>query len=321
MSSPGIYPKFHATDPSTGLPLVGGLLYTYAAGTSTPLATYADSGLTTPNANPVVLDATGDALLYCGPVGYKFLLQNSLGVQLWSVDNYYPNVAAIVPGSQWYPYGSAAAFQTSITFTTAGNQTATFTVGLRLQSHNTAGTVYSTVTASSYSAGTTTVTVSNDGTSALDSGFSQLAYSLLPYSPSPYLDPRSAVCATGGGQSGIGTSVTTLALGTEQLDALGEFSPTTHLFTARYPGNYLITANAYVQIGGTGCDVLLATANNFSGPTVTQQSVGAASAQIGLSVSQVINVPAALSLYATVQFAAGSANSILTSSLTVTRIP
>src|SRR5574340_794003 len=86
----GFYPKFHGTDPSTGMPLVGGLLDTYAAGTSTPLATYADAALTTPNANPIVLDSTGEALIYCACSAYKFVLQNSLGVQLWTVDNYSP---------------------------------------------------------------------------------------------------------------------------------------------------------------------------------------------------------------------------------------
>jgi hypothetical protein len=44
-----------------GVPLAGGLLFTYAAGTNTKLATYTDSSGGTPNANPVVLDSQG----YC----------------------------------------------------------------------------------------------------------------------------------------------------------------------------------------------------------------------------------------------------------------
>ena len=46
---------------SDGLPLVGGKLYTYAAGTTTPLATYVDHDGVTQNTNPVILDSNGEA--------------------------------------------------------------------------------------------------------------------------------------------------------------------------------------------------------------------------------------------------------------------
>ncbi len=52
--------KFQAVD-SNGDPLSSGKLYTYAAGTTTPLATYTNEGGATPNANPVILDAAGCA--------------------------------------------------------------------------------------------------------------------------------------------------------------------------------------------------------------------------------------------------------------------
>jgi len=57
-------PIFHYDDPATGSPLVGGLVYTYAAGTSTALTTYTDSTLGTANSNPVVLDAYGNAKIW-----------------------------------------------------------------------------------------------------------------------------------------------------------------------------------------------------------------------------------------------------------------
>jgi hypothetical protein len=44
---------------NSGVPLNGGLLYTYAAGTTTPQTTYSDSTGATPNANPIVLDSAG----------------------------------------------------------------------------------------------------------------------------------------------------------------------------------------------------------------------------------------------------------------------
>lgn len=86
---------------STGVPLAGGFLYSYAAGTTTPQQTCADNGITagactTPNANPVVLDSGGRATVYLLPKAYKFILQTSLGVQVWSQDN----VAALIPYNQ-----------------------------------------------------------------------------------------------------------------------------------------------------------------------------------------------------------------------------
>ena len=47
-----------------GAPLAGGKVYSYTAGTSTPLATYTDQGGATPNANPVILDANGEANIW-----------------------------------------------------------------------------------------------------------------------------------------------------------------------------------------------------------------------------------------------------------------
>jgi hypothetical protein len=44
---------------NNGEPLNGGLVYTYQAGSSTPLATYTDINGTTANANPIVLDSSG----------------------------------------------------------------------------------------------------------------------------------------------------------------------------------------------------------------------------------------------------------------------
>ena len=72
---------------NNGFPCSGCLLYTYAAGTSTPLATYADAAETTPNANPVVLDASGRATIFVGSSSYKFTLTLANGTQLWSVDS------------------------------------------------------------------------------------------------------------------------------------------------------------------------------------------------------------------------------------------
>lgn len=81
------FPKFVAED-NAGATLPGALLYTYAAGTTTPLATYTDSTGATPNANPVVCDSAGRANVWLtAGTAYKFVLQNSSGVVQWTVDN------------------------------------------------------------------------------------------------------------------------------------------------------------------------------------------------------------------------------------------
>jgi hypothetical protein len=72
---------------SNGVPLSGGLIYSYIAGTSTPQATYTDETGVTPNSNPVVLDSTGSAEIWITSGSYKFVVQDSLGNTQFTVDN------------------------------------------------------------------------------------------------------------------------------------------------------------------------------------------------------------------------------------------
>ena len=75
---------------NNGVPLSGGLLYTYSAGTTTPLATYTSNSGVTPNTNPIVLDSAGrtpEEVWLTSNSSYKFVLKTSTGVQLWSNDN------------------------------------------------------------------------------------------------------------------------------------------------------------------------------------------------------------------------------------------
>ena len=76
-----------------GKPLAGAFLCTYAAGTSTPQATYTDSTAGTPNTNPVVLDSSGRASIWVGALLYKFVMQQGgngacpgTGTTLWTQD-------------------------------------------------------------------------------------------------------------------------------------------------------------------------------------------------------------------------------------------
>lgn len=71
---------------AAGVPLSGGKVYTYAAGTTTPQATYTDSTGATPNPNPVILDSRGEASIWLGSATYKFKLTDANNVEIWTVD-------------------------------------------------------------------------------------------------------------------------------------------------------------------------------------------------------------------------------------------
>ena len=76
--------QFFGTD---GLPLVGGKLYTYAAGTTTPLATYADHTQASQNTNPIILDSAGQAGVWLADTTtYKYVLTDADDVPLFTVD-------------------------------------------------------------------------------------------------------------------------------------------------------------------------------------------------------------------------------------------
>ena len=79
-------PKLQFFD-ANGDPLVGGLLYTYEAGSTTPLASYTDSTGVSANTNPIILDSRGEANVWLGAAIYKFALYTSVNVLIWTVDN------------------------------------------------------------------------------------------------------------------------------------------------------------------------------------------------------------------------------------------
>lgn len=79
-------PKLQFFD-ANGNPLVGGKLYSYTAGTTSPLATYTDSTNTSVNTNPIILDSRGEASVWLGASAYKLVLYSATDVLIWSVDN------------------------------------------------------------------------------------------------------------------------------------------------------------------------------------------------------------------------------------------
>lgn len=80
-----------------GTPLVGGKLYTYTAGTTTPQTTYTDSSGGTANTNPVILDSRGEANIWLGGATYKFKLTDANDVEIWTVDNISAPTSGVSP--------------------------------------------------------------------------------------------------------------------------------------------------------------------------------------------------------------------------------
>lgn len=76
---------------NNGVILSGGKIYTYAAGTTTPQATYTSASGATPHANPIVLDSAGRVpggeIWLTDGVNYKFTVETSDAILLGTYDN------------------------------------------------------------------------------------------------------------------------------------------------------------------------------------------------------------------------------------------
>lgn len=91
----------------SGVPLAGGFLYTYAAGTTTPATTYTSSSGNTAWSNPIVLNSAGrisgsGEIWLTDNASYKFVLKDSSGVLIATYDNII-GINATVDSSQ-VPY-------------------------------------------------------------------------------------------------------------------------------------------------------------------------------------------------------------------------
>lgn len=126
--------KFRAFD-TNGNPLSGGKLYTYAAGTTTPLATTKDAA-GTPNTNPIILDQYGQCDIWLSTASFKFLLKDSGDVTQpgWPVDNVQTLEGLIVSST-------AGAIKTIATFADISAALSTLSIGQQfsLAGHTVAG--------------------------------------------------------------------------------------------------------------------------------------------------------------------------------------
>lgn len=108
---------------NNGAPLNAGKIYTYQAGSSTPLATYTGSSGLTANANPIILGTSGrppnDIWLTEG-FFYKFILKDSSDVTIQTYDNLYGIIGAAPPAATPIPAGGIFLWSGSIGSIPAG---------------------------------------------------------------------------------------------------------------------------------------------------------------------------------------------------------
>lgn len=166
-----------------GSPYAGGKLATYTAGTTNNKTTYQDAAGTVAHANPIILDANGriPAEVWGTTGAYDLVLSTAGDVEVFTAEDIRGiNDTATSAVSEWTSSGLDPDYVSATTFRVSGDQTDLLHVGRRIQTTNTGGTVYSTITASAYDAGNTRtdITVSNDSGS-LDSGLDSLSYGLV----------------------------------------------------------------------------------------------------------------------------------------------
>jgi hypothetical protein len=102
---------------NTGLPLAGGLLYTYQAGSSTPFNTYTTISGNVLNSNPIVLGTDGrppqEIWLTYGYF-YKFVLTDSTGTIIGTWDNIYGFIGTASATGATIPTGLISLWSGSI---------------------------------------------------------------------------------------------------------------------------------------------------------------------------------------------------------------
>ena len=106
-----------------GLPLNAGKIFTYQAGSTTPLSTFTDSSGLIANTNPIILGTDGrppSTIWLSQGFFYKFVLTDSSDVTIQTYDNIYGIVGATPPAATPIPVGGILLWSGSIGSIPAG---------------------------------------------------------------------------------------------------------------------------------------------------------------------------------------------------------
>lgn len=232
-----------------GVPLAGGLIYVYDAGTTTPAATYTDSSAVTNNTNPIVLDSAGRTpaqIWLTAGSSYKFILKTSDGVTIKTDDNIFASfeldkVVDVAVGK-------------------GGNQIATnIAVGDTALDSNTTGTNNTAVGYDALTANTDGVQNTVVGSLALDAntggdyntavGYSALTTATTANYNTGFGYRAVNATVTGAGNTGVGADALLLATGANNT-AIG------------YLAGDALTTGSNNTIIGHGADASSATVSN-----------------------------------------------------------
>jgi hypothetical protein len=114
---------------NSGAVLTGGKIFTYAAGTTTPQATFTNASGSTPHSNPIILDASGRVpsgeIWLTDGFAYKFLLKDANDVLIGTYDNISGINSNFVNFTSQQEIQTATASQTVFTLTTMQYQPGT----------------------------------------------------------------------------------------------------------------------------------------------------------------------------------------------------
>ncbi len=251
-------------NPSTGAPFAGGYLYTFAAGTTSDLATFTDSTGTVQNANPIILDADGSCEIWLTPqLGYKFALAYSTDTNpptnpLWVVDNIFgsPVNATLSPWAIATGTGDAIVAAYSPPNTALGASQDGLLLAFRAPGAN------ATATPTFTPDGLPTYVITDEGEQALIAGaipganaeclvrfnFPNSTWELL--NPSPIAGPtKQSTIAAASGTTDIGSAPSSNILVTgsgKTITALGSSaSVNSPIYTVTFQGiNTLVSSNS-----------------------------------------------------------------------------
>lgn len=122
----GVAAQFFNND---GVPLAGGLIYSYLAGTNTPAPTYTSSNGLIAHSNPIVLDSAGRVpggeIWLTDSISYKFVLKDSTGALIATYDNIVGINSNFVNFTNSQEIQTATAGQTVFTLATMAYQPGT----------------------------------------------------------------------------------------------------------------------------------------------------------------------------------------------------
>lgn len=260
---------------NAGLPLAGGKIYTYLAGSLTPASTWNGPTDSVLNANPIILDAYGRSnyqIFLANGVAYKFIVHDAndqpVGI---SYDNVY-GVPVIVSQTiqQFNLLALTPTYISGVSFSVVGNQTAVLPPGTRVQATVAAGTAYGTVYSSTFNSGTTTVVLAMDST-ALDVGLSAVYTGLINPTGRPvdaygvaYEDSIQYPAAT------VGAALQAIGWTPEFPPAPTFASGTSFTLPGNFTGAFLVGRRLrYVLSGGTYYGTITAAAYSSPNTTIT----------------------------------------------------